>query len=117
MTALAIAPRLSAQHGSRLRITKRGRTVLAVLVIVPLLAGVFLFVVNGGTAVATSDSGSTSFEYMTVEGGQTLWQLATEIAPKADPREVVSDIVHLNGLANSDVQAGQRLAIPAAYAK
>ncbi len=106
----------SAPH---LRITKRGRVVLTLVIAVPIAIAALLGVVNGGVfnggeAVASNHAG-TALHYVTVQSGETLWQLAGEIAPTADPREVVSDIVHLNQLSGSDIQAGQRLAIPAQY--
>jgi hypothetical protein len=99
-----------------LRITKRGRLVLTLLLVVPLAIAGFFAVLNGGGAAASNGTGA-AIQYVTVQSGETLWQLAGEIAPSADPREVVSQIVHLNGLSSSDIQAGERLAIPSAYAK
>ena len=40
-----------------------------------------------------------------------------KIAPEADPRQVVSDLVALNQLSTTEVQPGQRLAIPTEYAQ
>lgn len=99
----------------RLRLTRRGRAVLTTLAAVPLIAAALAFGLNGGMATATSVGGSTAFQYVTVEAGQSLWQLALQIAPSADPREVISDVVQLNQLTSSDVQVGQRLAIPVRY--
>jgi LysM repeat protein len=99
---------------ARLRLTRRGRIVLTLVIVVPLVIAALFAIVNSGGAVASSSAGS-SLHYVTVQGGETLWQLAGDIAPKADPREVVSDIVHLNQLASSDLQAGQRIAIPSQY--
>jgi len=83
---------------------------------VPLVVAAFIGIVNGGGALATSHS-VAPLHYVTVQGGQSLWQLAGDIAPHADPREVVADIVSVNQLVSSDLQAGQRIAIPARYAK
>ena len=115
------SPRSSALRAPRLRLTKRGRVVLTTLVALPLVVTAFVFALNGGVATATdqvssTSFGSTSFEQVTVAAGQTLWQLAGELAPKADPRDVVSDIVHLNQLTSLTVQPGQQLAIPSQYA-
>lgn len=101
---------------SHLRLTKRGRVVLTLLITVPLVIAALFALVNGGGAAASNSAGST-LQYVTVQSGETLWQLAGEIAPSADPREVASDIVHLNNLSSSDIQAGERLAIPAEYSK
>jgi LysM repeat protein len=101
----------------RLRITKRGYTVLTVAVAIPLVAAAFGIALNSGGAVATDSTTSTSFEHVTVQSGETLWQLATSIAPKADPRDVIADIVQLNQLDGSTLQPGQRIAVPLQYSK
>ncbi|WP_445442179.1 hypothetical protein [Clavibacter sp. km1a] len=106
----AVAPR------TRLRITRRGRIVLTALVAAPLALGAGLVALNGGAAVASKDVSGTAFEYVTVSSGQSLWDLAEEIAPSADPRDVIASVVDLNRLPTSDVAAGQQLAVPAEYA-
>ena len=72
---------------------------------------------NGGIAVATSDISTGTFDYVTVQAGQSLWELAESVAPSADPREVISDIVRLNQLENSELHPGDRIAIPLAYSR
>jgi LysM repeat protein len=99
----------------RLRITRRGYAVLTFLVALPLVIVAFVLVTNGGGAAATATASHASFGYVTVQAGDTLWQLAGQIAPSADPRDVISDIVHLNQLSTSDVHPGQHLAIPSQY--
>ena len=101
----------------RLRLTRRGRFVFASLVALPLAIVAGVFALNGGVAIASGAASSATFEYVQVESGQSLWQLAAAIAPDADPREVVSDIVHLNQLPSADVQPGQQLAVPATYSE
>jgi hypothetical protein len=102
---------------SRLRITRRGRAVLATLVSVPLILGTAAAVLNGGGAVATDTASTVEFSFVEVAEGQSLWGLAETIAPRADPREVIAAIVSLNGLPSADVQPGERLAIPFEYAR
>ncbi|WP_316307751.1 hypothetical protein, partial [Clavibacter michiganensis] len=106
----AVAPR------TRLRITRRGRLVLTALDAAPLALGAGLVALNGGAAVASKDASGTTFEYVTVSSGQSLWDLAEEIAPSADPRDVIASVVDLNRLPSSDVAAGQQLAVPTEYA-
>ncbi|GAB3031215.1 hypothetical protein GCM10027052_04640 [Parafrigoribacterium mesophilum] len=101
-------------HAPRLRITRRGRMVLTALAAIPLITGALMFTANG-VAAATETASSAAFQQVTVAAGQSLWQLAAVLAPSADPRDVVSDIVHLNQLDGADVQPGQRLAIPSRY--
>lgn len=99
----------------RLRLTKRGRSLLTTFASLPLAVAAFAFALNGGGAVATLEGSDIPFEYVTVESGQSLWLLAEQLAPNADPRDVIHAIVQLNGLESSDVFAGQELAIPAQY--
>ena len=105
---------------TRLRITRRGYALLTLVVAAPLVIAALGFAVNGGGAVAANPDSAASlasvtFEHVTVQAGESLWQLAAQIAPSADPRDVVSDIVHLNQLSSAVVQPGQTLAIPLKY--
>ncbi|WP_309617345.1 LysM peptidoglycan-binding domain-containing protein [Salinibacterium sp.] len=101
----------------RLRMTKRGRSVLSALIAAPLVVGAMLIALNGGEASASRDSSDVAFQYVTVASGESLWQLASELAPTADPRDVIDQIIQLNELASSDVFAGQELAIPVQYSQ
>jgi hypothetical protein len=121
---------------TRLRLTRRGRVVFTILAAVPLVLGAVVFAVNAGAAGAlgsatgidlvsyTSESGIAttlaysptdvgSAKFVTVEPGQTLWDLAEMTNPSADPRDVVADIKRLNALTIETLQPGQRLEIPA----
>jgi hypothetical protein len=100
-----------------LRLTRRGRTVFTTLAAAPLVIGALVIALNGGGATASADLGTGTFQYVTVEAGQSLWQLAESIAPSSDPREVIADIALLNQLEGSVVYPGERLAIPAAYSR
>ncbi|CAN5541896.1 hypothetical protein BH10ACT4_BH10ACT4_14260 [soil metagenome] len=108
------APRTAAPT-SRLRITRRGYALLTLVVAAPLVIAAVGFAVNGGGAAAGADASSVVFEHVTVQPGESLWQLAGEIAPSSDPRDVVSDIVQLNQLNSAEVQPGQSLAVPLKY--
>jgi hypothetical protein len=99
----------------RLHLTKRGRVVLTTLAALPLVIAAFFLATNGGGATATDRVSTVAFEHVTVHAGQSLWQIAGEIAPSADPRDVVADIVNLNQLTGSEVQPGQQLAVPTQY--
>lgn len=117
----ALEPQLRAQErqprASRLRLTRRGRFVFTSLAAAPLVVLALVTALNGGIATATTDLSTGSFEYVTVEAGQSLWGLAESVAPNADPREVISDIVRLNQLQGSELHPGDRIAIPAVYSK
>nr|WP_280804458.1 LysM peptidoglycan-binding domain-containing protein [Aurantimicrobium minutum] len=105
---------LPAAAPTRLRITTRGRRVLIGLVALPLVIAALAAALNSGGAVATGEGASNDFTYVTISEGENLWQLAQEIAPNADPRDVVAEIVSLNQL-QGEIQAGQKIAIPAGY--
>lgn len=108
----------SAAPRTHLRLTRRGRVVFTTLGAVPLVVGSLALALNGGVAAAediSRVSATAAFDYVTIEAGQSLWQLAESVAPHQDPRDVIADIVNLNQLASEAVQPGQRLALPADY--
>ena len=72
--------------------------------------------IYGGPATATMDEApAQSYEYVTVVAGQSLWAVASEIAPTADPRDVVAEILSFNGMSSAELFPGQRLALPPQY--
>lgn len=100
---------------TRLRLTRRGRAVVTSLVSVPLIAGALVFALNGGGAFASGQQTHVAFAHVTVQSGQSLWSIAEKVAPSADPRDVIADIVSLNQLHSAVVTPGQRIAIPSKY--
>lgn len=115
--ALGTRPFSGAVRSTRLRLTVRGRRVLAAIAALPAVIAIALAMVSGGAALASRDAGAPggSFETITVASGESLWSIAEEVAPQADPRDVVDAIVRLNALEGVTVQAGQSLSIPAEY--
>ncbi|RLK53018.1 LysM peptidoglycan-binding domain-containing protein [Microbacterium telephonicum] len=102
---------------TRLRLTVRGRRVIAVLASLPAVIALALAILSGGSAIASHDAGAPAgtFATVTVVPGDTLWSIAGDIAPDADPRDVVDQIVTLNALPTGDVIPGQSLSIPVEY--
>lgn len=98
---------------TRLRLTRRGRIVIAALVALPLVLGLLGLALNGGGAVAGSTAASVT---VTVEPGQSLWSLAEQLAPGAPTADVVADLVAVNELDGASVVPGQVLIVPTAYA-
>ncbi|HEY4270147.1 MAG TPA: LysM peptidoglycan-binding domain-containing protein [Galbitalea sp.] len=98
---------------SHLRMTARGRAVLLVLVAIPVIAIALAFGLSAGGATATGSSSPLST--VTVQPGQTLWQVATKVAPQSDPRDVINDIMSVNRLTTATIQPGEKLEIPAKY--
>ncbi len=95
----------------QMRLTRRGRLVvlLGALVVVA-----FLVVGLGPSVVASSERGDVpATTVVTVQGGQTLWQIAAEANPSGDPRETVEDIMRMNSLSSAgELQMGRELAVP-----
>ena len=110
-----VRPLQQPQTATRLRLTKRGRRVLIALVVIPIIVAAFFASLNGGGADATNTAVSDSSVYVTVHFGESLWQIAERVAPNADPRDVVADIQSYNHI--TDIEPGQRIAIPSQYAK
>ena len=108
---------------TRLHLTRRGRIVFTTLAAIPLAAVALALALNGGIAAAEGAHAgaaavadvTTVFDYVTIQSGQSLWQLAETIAPTSDPRDVIAEIVSLNQLPSENVQPGQRLALPAGF--
>ena len=98
---------------SHLRMTKRGRGVLLTALASPLVIAALVLGINAGGATATSSS--TPLAKVTVVSGDTLWSVAREIAPNADPRDVIADIMSVNRMSSAEIQPGEQLAIPAQY--
>jgi len=105
--------------GSRtpVRLTRRGRAVVAFLLVTGLTIGALLFslVVSGG-AQATNHgqarAGYQGMQQIVVRPGQTLWSIASAAEPSADTRVVVQEIMTANALTSDDITAGQLLWIP-----
>ena len=96
-----------------LRLTRRGRVVIAVAAALLLAA---LSLVIAASAQATnhpqSSRGAQHLIQVTVRPGQSLWSVAENADPGADTRTVIQQIVELNGLTGDVVTAGQRLWVP-----
>jgi len=102
---------------SHLRLTPRGRRVFTTLAALPLVIAALAFALNGGMATASPEGSSVPLQTVTVEAGQSLWELASDIAPDADPRDVIADIVSFNNLSTTAITPGQQLDVPTAYSR
>ncbi|GIG86757.1 LysM peptidoglycan-binding domain-containing protein [Plantactinospora endophytica] len=100
-------PRAS-RGGGRLRLTRRGRLVVTVLLLL-LVAG--LAAVLSPASRAADPPGAP--ETAVVQPGDTLWSVAERHRPGQRPFAVIDEIRRLNGLDDHTVHAGQRLVLPA----
>jgi LysM repeat protein len=87
-------------------------------VVIALASAAFLFAVTVVSGVFSADAGSSAAEQgratgvVVVQAGESLWQIAQDIAPEADPRETVTTIRELNGLDDAPVVPGQSIVVP-----
>ncbi len=101
-----------------LRLTRRGRAVaVAGVLLLATLVSALVFALamgpaGGRSAAVTPTAGGAAGSTVTVQPGDTLWAIASRVAPKADPRVVVQKIIDRNGIAAASIQAGQVLALP-----
>lgn len=100
-----------------LRLTRRGRVVVAGLIVaaaaaIALVAGL----AAPGGAQASNHSrpggGHQGMHQVVVQPGQTLWSIASAAEPSADPRRVVDEIMAANAMTGAGLQSGQLLWVP-----
>ena len=99
-----------APASTTLRLTRRGRVavLLAALLTIAVLA-----VALGPSTTATGDAGDpVPTRTVTVQPGDTLWELATEANPNGDLRQTVDDIMRLNSLPTAHLPMGSEIAVP-----
>lgn len=97
-----------------LRLTRRGVTVLATAVAVVGVALVWLAAASAPApgSAAGSVPGPGAAHAVVVRAGDTLWSIATRVAPDRDPRVEVSALQRANSIPDSDVMPGQILRLP-----
>lgn len=116
------SPRVTARPASGapvtgLRLTRRGRIVVAALVLVGATVAALLITLlaSGGAQATNHGAARGGFEGMhqvVVQPGQTLWSIAAAAEPSADPRTVIQEIMTANTLAGPGISAGQLLWVP-----
>jgi Tfp pilus assembly protein FimV len=91
------------------RLTRRGRLLVVVAALLVAFAiGVF---VTAAGSVATQEPEPTRI--VQVHSGDTLWDIASQLAADGEVRPMMERIERLNALDSSVLQAGQRLVVPA----
>ncbi|MEO6712569.1 MAG: LysM domain-containing protein [Mycobacteriales bacterium] len=104
------APRRAPEALDRaVRLTRRGRLLVVVVAAVLLLAVFSL----GRTTSNAGTNDQAPQRTVVIQSGETLWQLASRVAPGTDPRVTVDRILRLNELDRADlVRTGQQLRLP-----
>jgi hypothetical protein len=108
---LSLVPAPSHDDPRPVRLTRRGR--LAMFISTLLMLGV-LGVVLGSTTVATDAPGApVPATMVTINPGQTLWDIAAQANPTGDIQVTVDDIMKLNSMSTgSSLHAGDTIAVP-----
>jgi hypothetical protein len=95
---------------STIRLTRRGRWLLVLTVMILLvIAG---FTLGRGSSLAVSGAHRSTHHSVVVQPGETMWSVAVRVAPHVDPRLVVADIQALNHLSSAGVEPGEQLLVP-----
>ncbi|QWC84905.1 LysM peptidoglycan-binding domain-containing protein [Nocardioidaceae bacterium] len=103
----SIRPQLTS---SSVSLTRRGRLAVT-LTLLSLL--VLALVLTAGRSEATDEGGSVlPTRTVTVSSGDTLWDIAAEVAEPGDTQATVIEIQRLNSLASVSLAVGQRLEVP-----
>jgi len=103
---------------ARVRLTRRGRVVVAVLITSAMVLVAGLAWLAGTARADAAGSGPPpgsvyrGLHSVVVQPGQSLWTIASRAEPSADPRGVIQEIIDLNALGSSPIQPGQRLWLP-----
>jgi LysM repeat protein len=96
-----------------LRLTGRGRLVVILALLVLTFAALSLTrVMTQASQPGTAPTAPVNKVWV-VEPGDTLWSIATQVAPNDDPRATVRRLVELNSLDSAGVFAGEKLIVPA----
>lgn len=118
---LPVAPPLArpavelSRPAAPVRLTRRGRLVATLIAaaVAALLCLTLGPAVASGVLTAFSGAPTTATTTVTVEPGQSLWQVAVATDPGSDPAQVVMRIADANGLTSATaLRPGQRLVVP-----
>jgi nucleoid-associated protein YgaU len=117
-----VASLAAARHPSvrraPIRLTRRGRIVVGTLIGIAVAAvAAVIWLAVAGQARASGNakagrSGGGAVARVVVKPGQTLWGIAAQADPGADPRVIIPQIVDMNSLSSTAISVGQVLWVP-----
>jgi hypothetical protein len=96
-------------HSGPLRLTRRGRVVLTGLIAL-MITG--LGVGTGTAQAANPASAQRHLTRVTVGPGESLWSVAENTDPDADPRGIILEVIGLNKLTGTTIYPGEQLWVP-----
>jgi hypothetical protein len=106
-----VAP-TSAPRANGVRLTMRGRRVVAAVCALALMAAAFVTVLAVRSALTRPLVPTSAPASVKVHPGDTLWSIAQRLAPQSDPRAVVAAFRERNHLPSSTIRVGQHLRVP-----
>lgn len=68
--------------------------------------------VAGFVGSSANNEAVTPLTFITVNAGESLWELASRHAPSKDPRDWIAEVVAVNALTTVDLEPGQKIALP-----
>ena len=84
------------------------------MLVIALAVALTVIALGSGPAVSSGRTHHPASSSVVVGAGETLWDIASRVAPSEDPRTVIAEIVELNALEDAgSVRVGQRLEVPA----
>jgi hypothetical protein len=76
------------------------------------ILGFVIVILSTIISAGASTAAEERTELLVVSSGDTLWEIASEYSTKGDIRDYISDVIHLNGLKDGTIYAGQSLLLP-----
>ncbi|MDG2497014.1 MAG: LysM peptidoglycan-binding domain-containing protein [Aquiluna sp.] len=80
--------------------------------LVAIIAMSFSISVLGITGSFAGNGAPAALELITVQAGDSLWNLADEHGAGQDPRDWIAKVVKLNALLTVELTPGQQIALP-----
>lgn len=93
-----------------MRLTKRGKVVFSTLIAGVVVLSSVIFSSSDASARSAEEPESQSL--ITVLAGDTLWDIASDLDPKGDPRDLVFELMRLNKLVSAQLSPGQEIILP-----
>jgi nucleoid-associated protein YgaU len=120
VTRQTVAGARAQRRPGSVRLTRRGRLVIAGLAILVIASVVTVLVIAAAVSVQASSHATApgsvyrGMTQVVVQPGQTLWSIAAAADPSGNAWAVVQQIINANALPSVTVQAGQLLWVPRA---
>ena len=70
------------------------------------------FAMQAGAGAKDIPTKANSFVVVTIAPGETIWSVAKALNSSGDVRQLVDEIIKVNGLTSSDLAAGSKIRVP-----